>query len=104
MTHTNGLMNAWEVWDPVVQCSVQAGRVLKGCELMQCGDMGRGVGGSKEIRECGGPVPKIRWVFFLLRYLIKILFLQIRSSSCSINMIQSKEKQREDGCLLISDR
>lgn len=59
VTHTNGLMNAWEVWDPVVQCSVQAGRVLKGCGLMQCGDMGRGVGECKEIRECGGPVPKI---------------------------------------------
>lgn len=40
----------------------------------------------------------------LLRHVIKILLLQIRSSSCSINIIQSKEKQREDGCLLISDR
>ena len=102
MTHTDGLMDAWEVWDPIVQCSVQAGRVLKGCGLTQCGDTGRGMGEHKEIRECGGPVPKIRiFFFFLARHLIKILLLQIRSSSCSINIIQSKEKQREDGCLLI---
>ena len=93
-------MDAWEVWAPVVQCSVQAGGVLKGCGLMQCRDAGRGMEEPREIRECCGPVPKIK-AFFLARHLIKILLLQIRYHSCSINIIQSKEKQREDGCLLI---
>lgn len=98
MTHTNSLMDAWEVWVPVM--SVQAGRVLKGWRLMQCGNVGRGVGECKEMGECCETVPKMR-VFSLVLHLIKLLLLKIRSGSCCINIIQSKGKQREDGCLLI---
>lgn len=58
MTRTSGSMDAWEVGDPMVQRSVQAGRLLMGCG--QCGDVGRGTGECKEIKERNGPVPKIR--------------------------------------------
>lgn len=86
----------------------RSSRVLKGCGLTQCGDTGRGMGERKERRESSGQFLKLFGVlvvsFFWQGNLIKILLLQIRSSSCSINIIQSKGKRREDGCLLMEDR
>lgn len=96
-THTTALTDAWEFWDPVTQCR-HSPEGLWANAVQREG----GMSGSNSVLD---QFLKLGLgFFFLVRRLIKILLLRIRSGSCCANVTQSQEKQREDGCLQTRDQ